>query len=498
MALHLHLLLPEILVAVAALAVVAADVLVPADRRARVAPVVAGLGLACAFAVLLLARPEGDAVLGHFSSDAFSRFVRILATGGGLLLVALSSAYTRRMDRGHGEFYGILLLALTGVMLVSGVQDLMSLFVSLELVTVLSYVLAAFKRNDLKSTEAGLKYLVIGAVSSALLLLGIALVYGASGTVAFEQLSAHVTGKGFGPLLTLGTALLLVGLFFKCAAVPFQVWAPDVYEGAPAPVTAFLSSFSKSAGFVLVLRAVAVLVVPAAGTASGDAWGVFFAGIAGLTILYGNLGAMPQTDVKRLLAYSSIGHAGYLMMGVAVVAAATTPATRAAGATSVLVYLFFYYLTMLLAFAVVVSVSARGAGHDARTSYAGLHRRSPLLALAMLLALLSMAGVPPLAGLIGKFLAFYALVDAATAKPWLVGLGVVGALGIVLSLYYYLRLIRELFVSEPTGDAEPIAPTVGVRLVVAAGIATLIGLGVWWEPVHTAAARAAEALLAAR
>ncbi|HVG93600.1 MAG TPA: proton-conducting transporter membrane subunit, partial [Planctomycetota bacterium] len=160
--------------------------------------------------------------------------------------------------------------------------------------------------------------------------------------------------------------------------------------------------------------------------------------------------------------------------------------------------LFFYYLTMLLAFAVVVSVSARGAGHDARTSYAGLHRRSPLLALAMLLALLSMAGVPPLAGLIGKFLAFYALVDAATSKPWLVGLGVVGALGIVLSLYYYLRLIRELFVEEPTGDAEPIAPTVGVRLVVAAGIATLIGLGVWWEPVHTAAARAAEALLAAR
>jgi len=500
MDLHLHLLLPEILVVATVLLLVTADLLLPAARRVRLVPVVAGLGLLAALLTLLLDGRTGGAVFGHFVVDGFSRFVRGMVLGAGVLLTLVSAPYTARMDRGHGEFYAILLFALVGVMLVSGVTDLMSMFVSLELVTIGSYVLAAFKRNDPRSTEAGLKYLVIGAVSSAILLFGVALVYGAAGSVDFGPISAHVAGKGFGPLLSLGTVLVMGGLFFKCSAVPFQVWAPDVYQGAPTPVTAFLSSVSKSAGFVLLLRIVQVLVAPA-GSAGAEAWTPFFSVVAAATLLYGNLGAMAQKDVKRLLAYSSIGHAGYLMMGVTAVVASGTPALRQEGAGAVLFYLFAYYVTTITAFAVVAAVSAQARGHTASVAYAGLSRRSPLLAFAMLLALLSLAGVPPLAGLIGKFLVFFAIVDAAKAHPGLVALASVGALSVVLSLYFYLLLIREMYAKDPAPagpEVPPLRVAAGHKLAVAFGIFAMIGLGVFWGPLHEAAQHAAAALFAAR
>ena len=497
---NLHLIVPEVLVLLGGLLAVTVSLVAPPARRAGLVPWVAGLALAAALVALLVGRPDGEALAGSHLSDAFSRFVRGLALAGGVLLVLLSSSYTRRLDRGHGEFYGLLLFALLGVMLVSAVTDLMGLFVSLELVTITSYVLAAFKRNDARSAEAGLKYLVVGAVSSAFLLFGCALVYGAAGTVEFATLSSHVAGKGFSPLLALGAGLVFCGLFFKAAAVPFQVWAPDVYQGAPAPVTAFLSSLSKSAGFVLLLRLVSILVVPAAGTPSGDAWIGFFGVVAALTLLYGNLGAMPQRDVKRLLAYSSIGHAGYMLLGVTVVVAAKSTALRIDGAAAVLVYLAAYYVTTLTAFAVVVAVSGQGRGHDAASAYAGLHRRSPLLAFAMLLALLSLAGVPPMAGLIGKFLVFFSLVGAAEARPGLYALGVVGALGVVLSLYYYLLLIREMYAKEPAADGPqgPLVVPLGARIAVFLGIFGLLALGIWWAGAFDAARAAATSLFAAR
>ena len=499
MDLNLHVLLPEIVVSAAALLAVAADLLSPTARRAGVVPAVAGAGLLVAFLFLLQGRNEGreTAVLGHFVSDAFSRFARALATGGGLLLVGLSAGYTRRMDRGHGEFYGLLLLALTGVMLVSGVSDLMSLFVSLELITVMSYVLAAFRRNDATSTEAGLKYLVIGAVSSAILLFGIALVYGAAGTVDFGPLSAHVAGKGASPLLSLGTALILGGLFFKASAVPFQVWAPDVYQGAPTPVTAFLSSLSKSAGFVLLLRVMQVLIVPGAGAAGAQAWIGFLGVVAAATLLYGNLGAIPQRNVKRLLAYSSIGHAGYMLRGVAAIAAAPTPEMRVGATAAVLFYLLAYYLTTVTAFSVVALVSAEGAGHEAGTAYRGLSRRSPFLALCMLLALLSLAGVPPMAGLIGKLLVFYEVVRVAGTHPALYAAALIGAVGVVISLYYYLLLIREIYAKAPATEA-PLRPIpVASRLVLVVGILAMVGLGLYWRNAYDAATEAAQALFPA-
>ena len=510
MNLDLHFLLPEIVVVATALACVTVDILVAPARRNRFVAFTAALGLGAALLVVLLDRRTGAAVGGHFTVDAFSLFARTIAVAGGLLLVAVAAPYTARMDRGHGEFYALLLLALTGVMLTAGVSDLMSLFVALELITISSYALAAFKRHDPRSTEAGLKYLVVGAVSSAFLLFGIALVYGAVGAVDFHSIVAHVSGKGPGALLSLGTVLVFMGLFFKASAVPMQVWAPDVYQGAPSPVTGFLSSLSKSAGFVLLLRIVTTLVVPLGSPVGGAAggvgaptgpWGAFLGIVAGLTLLYGNLGAMAQKDVKRLLAYSSIGHAGYLMMGITAVVASGTPALRQEGAGSVLFYLFAYYVTTITAFAVVAAVSAQARGHQASVTYAGLSRRSPLLAFAMLLALLSLAGVPPLAGLIGKFLVFFALVDAAKAHPGLVALASVGALSVVLSLYFYLLLIREMYAKDPVPEGPGVPAlrvSLGHKLAVAFGICAMIGLGIFWGPLHEAAQHAAAALFAAR
>jgi NADH-quinone oxidoreductase subunit N len=488
--LDLHLLLPEIVLTVAAMAVVAVDLLAPASpRRTAAAPALSAAGIAVALALLLLDRREGGALFGAFQADAFARFARALAAGGGLLVVALASTYTRRMDRGHGEFYGLLLLALLGVLLVAGVADLVSLFVAVELVTVLSYVLVAFKRNDPRSTEAGLKYLVVGAVSSAVLLFGIALVYGACGSLVFGAITDHVARGGFTPLLALGTALVFGGVFFKTASVPFQVWAPDVYQGAPTPVTAFLASLSKSAGFVLLLRLLQVVVVPAAGAGAGSPWAAFFTVVAVATLLFGNLGAIPQRDVKRLLAYSSIGHAGYLTMGAAAVAAAATPAEARDAGAAVLFYLLAYYVTALTAFGVVTLVSAATRGHDLPGSYAGLARRSPFLAFAMLLALLSLAGVPPLAGLAGKFLVFYAVVDKGL---W--ALALVGAGSVVVSLYYYLLFAKQMYVRRGLDETTPIAVPLPARLVLWGGMAAMLVLGIYWQPAYEAAAEAAGAL----
>jgi NADH-quinone oxidoreductase subunit N len=487
--LNLHLLLPEVVATVAALLAVTADLLVRSARRPSLPPAIAAAGCAAALAVVLLDGRSGSALSGSFVADAFSRYARALAYAGGLLVVGVAAPYTRRMDRGHGEFYGLLLLALVGVALVAGVADFVSLFVALELVTVLSYVLAAFKRNDPRSTEAGLKYLVVGAVSSAVLLFGIALVYGAAGSLGFAAVSDHVADAGFSPLLAVGTALVLGGLFFKTAAVPFQVWAPDVYQGAPTPVTAFLTSLSKSAGFVLLLRLVTVIVVPAAESGSTGPWVTFFGVVAVATLLFGNLGAIPQRDVKRLLAYSSIGHAGYLMMGVAAVAAAESPAQARDAGTAVLFYLLAYYVTVLAAFAVVGAVSAATKGHDMPRDYAGLARRSPFLGFAMLLALLSLAGVPPLAGLVGKLLVFYAVVDRG-----LLPLALVGAAAVVVSLYYYLLLAKQMYVRRGTEEEAPIAVSPATRLVLWGSMAAMLAVGIYPGPAYAAAAAASRAL----
>ena len=260
-----------------------------------------------------------EVLITGWSSDVFSIYCRAVILVGGLLLMLLSVRYLKRMDRGHGEFSAILLFALLGVMLLSGVNDMLSFFICLELVTISAYILAAFKRNDLRSTEAGLKYLVIGAVSTALLLLGIAFVYGQTGSLSWEAVALAIQGGASSMFLWLGVGLIVAGLLFKIGGVPFHIWIPDVYQGAPTPVTAFLATASKAAGLIVMLRFVYVAMP---GGVGGVTWVPILSLLAVATLLFGSLGAIPQRNLKRMLAYSGIGHAGYLLMGFVAMAAA--------------------------------------------------------------------------------------------------------------------------------------------------------------------------------
>jgi NADH-quinone oxidoreductase subunit N len=508
MQLDLHLLLPEMLVAGAALAVVVTEVLLPPERRARATAFTAFVGLAAALALIVrdwIGGTEGAALevldqgrrVTAWTVDKFSLFTRGLAAAGGLLLVLLAAPFTRRLDRGHGEFYAVLLFALLGVMLVSGVTDLLSLFVCLELVTVSSYVLAAFRRNDVRSTEAGLKYLVVGSVSSALLLLGIAFVYGATGSLSLDALVAAVTAGAPSALLLLGSALLLVGILFKVGGVPFHVWIPDVYEGAPSPVTAFLSTASKSAGLVLLMRLTQAVLVPSVGRVE-SAWLWLLVVLAGLTLLFGLLGAIPQRSIQRMLGYSSIGHAGYLLAGVAAMAAGAA-SDAVPGATALLFYLGAFFFTNLTAFTVIVLVTAVAAPPGV-SSWAGLSKRAPFLALAMVLALLSLAGVPPLSGFFGKFLVLNAVIGRTDAAPILWLVAGVGAVGILLSLYFYLLWIREMYFEAPPAELADagVRTPASARAVLWIGILAMVGLGVFMGPLYELAEQAARSLFAIR
>jgi NADH-quinone oxidoreductase subunit N len=499
---NLGLLTPEFIVAGTGLAAILPELILPSARRAAATAWTSLAGLLIAFVVLVMTGPssemalhvtEGEGAtlftLTGWRADAFAVFCRALVTGGGALLVLMSIPYTRRMDRGHGEFYAILLFALLGVMLVSGVSDLLSFFVCLELVTISAYVLAAFKRNDLKSTEAGLKYLVIGAVSTAVLLLGIALVYGATGSLSFDRIARAVAQGAPTALLLVGIGLILVGLLFKVGGVPFHVWIPDVYEGAPTPVTAFLVTASKMAGLILLLRLGQAVFLPGIGNPDAMSWVPLLGVLAVITLLFGILGAIAQRSVKRMLAYSSIGHAGYLLMGVAAVVAEGSSGPGP-GTSALLYYVMAYFVTSVTAFMVIIAVGAATGSHGSG-SYTGLSRRSPFLALAMLLALLSLAGVPPLSGFFGKFLVLRAVVDKE-----LYVLAFIGAGGVIVSLYFYLLWIKEMYMRMPEGGADEAPIHVGkvARTVLWLGIAGMILMGVYMGPFYEWASDAAASL----
>lgn len=513
--LNLQVMLPEFIVLGTALGAIITELLLPADRRALATSALSLVGLLVAFAVLLFGSIEGAALRfideaavlrsgGGFAvgtqtvtawiSDGFSIFCRLVIVGGGALLVLLSMGYTRRLDRGHGEFYALLLFSLAAVMLVTGVQDLLSLFVCLETVTILAYVLAAFKRNELKSTEAGLKYLLVGAVSTALLLMGIAFVYGATGSLSFEAITAMVSNGSAlaagGWLMGVGLVLLLSGLLFKVGGVPFQVWIPDVYQGAPTPVTAFLSTASKAAGLILLMRLAQVAFVPGIGIEGALPWVAVLALVATVSILMGTLGAVPQRSIKRMLGYSSIGHAGYLLMGIAALAGSTDVTVRETAVTGILYYLVAYVITNLTGFTVITLVSKARGSHE-NEAYKGLAQTEPFVALAMLLVMLSLAGVPPMAGFFGKF-----LVLNAAVKGGLMWLAFVGALGVVISLYFYLSWVKDIYMGQPSPDfpATRLDVPASAKLVLWLGIIGMIGLGVFMGPLTEVAHDAAKVL----
>lgn len=400
---------------------------------------------------------------GMYRVDTLAVFFKGLFTASALAVILMTRELNRMLEKGQDEFYLLLLTATLGMFFTASSANFLMLFVSIELMAITFYVLTAYLQTNRASLEAGMKYLVLGSLSSAILLYGIAFLYGATGSTQFSAIQQALHGYSTIPPSVLFALLLITaGISFKIAAVPFQVWVPDVYQGAPTPITAFLSVGSKAAGIVVGFRVFYEVFRSQAGE-----WSLILAALSGLTILYGNLGAIPQTNIKRFLGYSSIGHAGYLLIGLA--------AGSALGATAVNYYLLSYLFTNLAVFLVITEFS-RQTGSDQMSDYAGLSRRSPFLAAAMFVALLSLAGVPPLAGFFGKFL----LLVSALREGYLL-LALIGAAAVVISLYYYLALVKTMYADAPL-DPAPLEVRAPIRLALLVCLAAMGVIGIWQGP----------------
>ena len=400
---------------------------------------------------------------GMYLLDPLARVFKAFFALTAIFIILMTREFERHISRGVSEFYLLILTATFGMMTLASAGDFLMLFIALEIVTLSFYVMTAYLRQDPKSVEAGMKYLILGAISTGLLLYGISFLYGYTGSTNFASIRLGLAQQPhLAPWPLLGFLLILAALSFKVAAVPFHFWAPDVYEGAPTPVTAFLSVGSKAAGFVVLLRILHSLFLPAHGV-----WMGLVAWIAGITILYGNLVALPQRNIKRFLAYSSIGHAGYLLIGIA--------AATGLGASAVTYYLLGYLFTNLAAFLVVVVVY-NATGSDEMRDYAGLSQRAPILAATMFLALLSLAGVPPLAGFVGKLLLLMAAIHQG-----LLWLAAIGAAAVVISLYYYLMLVKTMYVDPPAAPTL-IPVSLPVRLALYTCTAGILALGITQQP----------------
>ena len=489
----IYLIAPEIALASVAGVVVILDLLM---RDKRFLPIVAVLGLLvpAGFAVVLwtdVSAESGGALTGLFDTvvvDKFALFFKFLVLSIVALVVLGSRDFAEKFQRSQGEFYGIILLSAVGMMLVAATKELVSIYVSLELATLPIAALAAFMRDE-RSSEAGLKFLLLGAVSSALLLYGMVLVYAFTGSTHLDVIAGSISSGSvpFGSnVMLVGITLIVVGFGFKISMVPFQMWVPDVYEGSPTPVAAFLSVASKAAGFAVLLRVFYV----AFGGVDVD-WSVLFAVLAVLSMTVGNLVAILQSNVKRLLGYSTIAQAGYILVGVAAIAA-TAPdgGVDGLGPSGVLFYLAAYAVTNLAAFFAVMAIANR-TGSEQIDDFAGMARRSPVLAGVLALSMISLIGIPPTAGFMGKLYLFNAAVSSD-----LVWLAVVGVLNSVVSAYYYLRVIKTMFLA-PAESEERITYSSPVLVAVAVSAIGILLIGVLPGPLFEITESAVRTILPA-
>ena len=414
---------------------------------------------------LLFGRPGENEVLifgGMLRHDWMAFSFKVLFLFAAAMTALLSADVEGVEDR--GEYYALLVVATLGMSLMASSADMIMLFLAIETTSIPLYILAGFKKGDDKSTEAGLKYFLFGALTSAVMLYGFSLLYGFSGDTNIYRLSEAMHAGAVSPWLIGGMAVLvLVGFSFKISAVPFHFWAPDVYEGAPTPITAFISTASKAAGFAVLLRFM-LAVFPAIEAE----WVTLVAIMATVTMTVGNLLALPQTNIKRLLAYSSIAHAGYAMIGLV--------ALSSFGTASVIFYLIGYIVTNIAAFAVVI-LFARSAGSDEIVDYAGLSRRSPGLALVLLVALLSLGGMPPLAGFVAKFYVFAAAVESGWI--WLAFVGVVNA---IIGLYYYMTVLKVVYLYRSEDEDKPIVIPRAYALVLVICVIAILAIGTLSAP----------------
>jgi NADH-quinone oxidoreductase subunit N len=407
----------------------------------------------------------GTAFSGSFIEDPLALFFKRFFLVAAILVLFLASEFADRISASISEYYSLVIFALVGMLFAASANDFVMLFVSIELITITFYVLVSFQKNRMVSLEAAIKYLILGALSSAFLVFGIALIWGTTGKLNFNDL-AQVSGQFLdNKIFLIGILFVLVGLGFKISAFPFQIWTPDVYQGAPTPTTAFLAIGSKAAGFVLLLRVLFVAFPEV--TAH---WKCLLIIISAITILYGNLCALPQRNLKRLMGYSSISHAGYLLLGVA--------ALSANGEAAVLYYLAGYLFTIMAAFFVIALVMRHLADEDV-SALAGLNQRSPLLATTMTVAMVSLAGLPPLAGFFGKFLLLKAVIEQGPAHHAYYWLTFIALAGVVISLYYYFGVIRAIYWSKETPDLSPIPLSGAAKFSLAICVAGILWLGIF-------------------
>lgn len=433
---NLHIFLPEIILALAGLGVLILDLfLKPAQKRILPAVTIIGL-LAFAAAAARLWDPQRLPVYEFWHSyllDNFAIFFKLLFAAGGILIVLLSTDFLRQVYA-YGEYFVLLIFTILGMTLLSGAVDLVTIYLAFELVSLSSYVLAGYLRRDAKSNEAALKYFLYGASASAVMIYGMSLLYGLGGSTNLVVLTDRLAMGAIGPLHALALIMVLAGFGYKIAMVPFQAWSPDVYEGAPTAVTAFLSVGPKAAGFAILARFMVMV-----GPSLVPQWQVILAVLATLTMFVGNLLAIRQTNVKRMLAYSSIAHAGYLLIGV------VAAGSQAGFGLPALMYYLVAYLFMNLGAFAVLMVVAHSTQSDELESFRGLSQRSLGLALIMLVFLLSLTGIPPTAGFVGKLYLFGAAINSGTWW-WL---GVAGIINSAISLYYYMNIARLMFFFEP-------------------------------------------------
>jgi NADH-quinone oxidoreductase subunit N len=482
--------MPVAILVLGALVLLMSEVFLTSGRRGYQAYVTVAAAVLAALAAVAVP-PPGRVFNGQAVIDSFSVFVTVVVCGGLALSALVGAPWLHARGAERGEFYALALFAAVGMCLLGMASDLLVAFVSIEVMSLATYALSAWMRRGRKPAEAAFKYFLLGAFSSALLLYGAALVFGATGSTLFSDLGRVVVPAADGggrALLVVGIGLVVAGLAFKIAAVPFHLWTPDVYEGAPTPVTAFMAAGVKTAAFAVLTRL--LMAVWSGPQAAAQNLGAAVTALAILTMLFGNLLALPQRSVKRMLAYSSIAHAGYLLVGVV---SAGAQGAREAALSSLLFYLAAYTATVIGAFAVVGALERRGLPGDEPadqwdlTRLAGLARRRPGLAFAMAVFMLSLAGLPPTAGFVGKLLVFKAAIAAGAY-----GLAVAGVLTSALGAYYYLRVVVYMYMRAPEGAEEP-APASSMSFALAASVVAVFALTVVAEPIN-ALTRAASTL----
>ena len=456
MTINWQLLMPELIIVLTFILVVIFDLFNSLQKTLTAWITIIGSAIALYVSInMLQSGTEGTEFSNMIQVDKYSLFFNVIFLVSTILVVLISMNYLGRQDRRQGEYYLLILLATLGMMLMASGNELIVVFLGLELMSLSLYVLAGYFQRSMASSEAGMKYLLLGAFASGFFLYGIALIYGGAGTTSIPKIASALTVDARSPLLLSGMFLLVVGFGFKVALVPFHQWAPDVYEGAPTSIAAFISAGPKAAGFAAFLR----IFMDALQTLQSE-WIILITILAALTMTVGNLVAIAQRNIKRMLAYSSIAHAGYVLVGLA--------AANKDGISGAMFYLFVYCVMNIGAFGAVILARTEDGESLMISDYAGLGFKKPLLALFMTIMLLSLAGFPPTAGFVGKFYIFRSAVESG--QIWLV---IIGAINTAISAFYYLRVVVAMYMREPEAELDFLAYP---RLLVVA--LTLAAIGV--------------------